>query len=119
MNNSKGIRTLAILWAVTFFSLISIKATFAQDHVTIKSYPAGAFSPGWTHTVDTPNGILWYNAQTGAGAVGRIDSAGNHVTVKSYPAGAFSPGWTHTVNTPNGILWYNAQTGAGAVGRIS
>jgi len=72
----------------------------------------------WTHSVNTANGILYYNVQTGAGAVGRIDSSGEHTTVKSYPAGSFATGWTSIVNTPNGILYYAAQTGAGAVGRI-
>jgi hypothetical protein len=35
-------------------------------------FPAGAFATGWTRIVSTPNGILFYNGQTGAGAVGRI-----------------------------------------------
>ncbi len=110
--------SLCFLSAVAIFSIAGAKATFAQDHITIKSYPAGAFATGWTHSVNTPNGILWYNSQTGAGAVGLIDSAGNHTTVKSYPAGAFATGWTLITNTPSGILYYNTQTGAGAVGLI-
>jgi hypothetical protein len=69
--NLKHIRTLAMLWAVIFLSLIGVEAI-----------EAGPYSTGWTHTVETPNGILYYNAQTGAGAVGRINSAGNHVTIK-------------------------------------
>jgi transposase-like protein len=36
----------------------------------------------WIHFVDTPNGILYYNVHTSAGAVGRIDSASNHTTIK-------------------------------------
>ena len=93
----------------------SLNIAYALYHTTIKSYSDQSFSTGWTHNVNTPNGILWYNAQTGAGAVGQIDSAGNHRTIKTMN---FSPGWTHIVNTPNGILWYNTQTGAGAVGQI-
>src|SRR4029077_15055166 len=72
---------------------------------------------GWTQMVETPNGTLYYNARTGAGAVGRVDSAGNHIIIKSYAAGSFGA-WTHIVNTPNGILYHNSKTGAGAVGRI-
>ena len=95
-------------------------AAVALSHTTIKSYPAGGFAPGWTHIAYTPNGVLYYNSHTGAGAVGRIDcySNGNHVTIKSYPAGAFAPGWTNIVNTSNGILYYNSATGAGAIGSI-
>ncbi len=31
------------------------------------------FSTGWTHIVNTPNGIVYYNSLTGAGAVGRLE----------------------------------------------
>ena len=110
MRHLKHIRTVVIL------SAFICGPAFAQDHTTIKSYPDGGFSTGWTHIVNTPNGILYYNSQTGAGAVGRIDGAGNHTTMKSL---SFSKGWTHIVNTPNGILYYNSQTGAAAVGRIN
>jgi hypothetical protein len=68
MNNS----ILAILSVLTLSSLIGIESLCAQDHVTVKVFPAGAFATGWTHSVNTANGILWYNSQTGAGAVGRI-----------------------------------------------
>jgi hypothetical protein len=43
-------------------------------------------------------GILFYNANTGAGATGRIDEAGNFITLRVYPAGSFSK-WTHVVAT--------------------
>ena len=118
MNTPKCIRTLTILWAVTFFLLIGIGATFAQEHVAIKSYPAGSFATGWTHITYTPYGLFYYNSQTGSASVGQLDNAGNHTTIKSYPAATFSLGWTYNVYTPNGILWYYSPTGGGLVGQI-
>jgi streptogramin lyase len=110
-------RKFVPMWAAGIFCLACLPAASAQGHVTIKSYPPGSLSQ-WTHVADTPYGVVWYNAQTGAGAIGRMDHAGNHATLKSYGPGSFSLGWTHIVGTPTGILWYNAQTGAGAIGRI-
>lgn len=97
---------------------LPLQSVQAQSFTTLRTWPAGSFATGWTTIVDTPNGLLYYNAQNGAGSVGRIDSTGNHVTIRSYPAGSFATGWTSIVSTPNGLLFYNAQTGAGAIGRI-
>jgi hypothetical protein len=113
MKSLKCIRIVSLLCVLILMG--GLKVALALDHTTIKSYSDRSFSLGWTHNVNTPNGILWYNSQTGAGVVGRIDSAGNHVSIKTMN---FSPGWTHIVNTPNGILYYNSLTGAGAVGLI-
>lgn len=85
-------------------------------HRTIKSIPN--FSTGWTHSVSTPNGVIWYNATTGDGACGRVMPDGSHATVRSMPQ-AFSKGWTHVLKTRWGVLWYNAGTGAGALGRVT
>jgi hypothetical protein len=94
-------------------------ASFAQDHTTIKTYPNGAFALGFTHIVDTPGGILYYNANTGAGAVGTLDSStGTHTTLKVYAPGAFALGFTQIVSTPGGILYYNGATGAAAIGTL-
>jgi streptogramin lyase len=79
------------------------------------SFKTSAYSKGWTHIVNTPNGILWYNSQTGAGAVGQFDSAGNYTNTKVLN---FSAGWTHIVSTSEGIIWYNAKTGSAVVGRL-
>ena len=80
-----------LLWiAVTVCCMGSI-ASFAQNHNTIKTYQDGAFALGFTHIVNTPSGIFYYNADTGAGAVGRLDAAtGEHATLKVY-APAHSP----------------------------
>ena len=63
--------------------------------------------------------ILYYNADTGAGAVGTLDpSTGTHNTLKVYAPGAFALGFTQIVSTPGGIFYYNGTTGAGAIGKL-
>lgn len=106
MPNKQYICTSIILF-IAFMIIFGVKTVEANDS-----------SSGWTHTVETENGILYYNTLTGNGAVARIDSAGNRSTIKSYPSGTFATGWTHVENTSDGILWYNSQTGAATVGRI-
>jgi glucan-binding YG repeat protein len=90
----------------------------SRSHTTIKTFSAGTFPTGWTHTVNTANGIFYYNAETGSGGLGRLDSNGNFTYVKTYPKGFFTIGWTHIVNTPNGILYYKSDTGAVSIGVI-
>jgi hypothetical protein len=113
-------RTLVrlLLGITVTVGLASSVTSFAQDHTTIKLYAPGAFALGFTHIVSTPTGILYYNADTGAGAVGRLDGAGNHSTIKIYQPGAFATGFTQIVSTPGGILYYNGDTGAGAIGKL-
>ena len=69
------------------------------------------------HSTAIGGSLLYYNATTGDGAVGRIDLQGQHTTVRSLP-NHFSQGWTQMVFTPQGILFYNAANGAAAVGMI-
>jgi hypothetical protein len=64
------------------------------------------------------NYLLYYNTNTGAGAVGQIDELGNHTTLKSYAEGSSLKGWTHIAATEDHFLYYNTNTGAGAVGQI-
>src|SRR5213075_2248000 len=61
--------------------------------------------------------ILFYNANTGEGAVGRL-SANGFNTTKSYSPGAFAPNWTHVapVDYMNSILFYNDTNGDAALG---
>lgn len=87
----------------------------AVEHLTIKYHPEASFSTGWTHIVNTPNGILYYKTATGASAFGRLDGSGNHTTLKSFN---FSPGWSTILTIPDAILFYNSKTGAAAVERI-
>ncbi|MEU6408354.1 hypothetical protein, partial [Microbispora sp. NPDC046933] len=41
----------------------------SNSHVTLRSYPAGAFSSHWTHVVVVGSRILWYNSANGSGAI--------------------------------------------------
>jgi hypothetical protein len=93
-------------------------------------YAAGSFATGWTHVVDAGSHLLlFYNAHTGAGAIGRVtyrsDEPGGWliipdrvVTTRVYQPGSFLAGWTHVVATSGGILFYNAQTGGAAIGNV-
>lgn len=111
----KSVRLLTFPCILICLLMINLQFAHALDHATVKVHPDRWFSTGWTHAIDTPNGIFWYNSQTGSGVLGKLDSAGNHTSFKT---NAYSKGWTHVVNTPKGILWYNSQTGAGAVGQF-
>ena len=87
----------------------------------IKTYAPGDFSSGWTNIVPTPHGTLFYNSQTGHGAVVRFDDNGNGSTIKAYPSPgspAFAKGWTDITRTNQGIEFKNANTGAQALGEI-
>ena len=110
----KSIQVLTILCLLVCTSLVNTLVANA-GLTTVKIHPDRSFSTDWTHAVDTPNGILWYNSKSGSGVLGKLDSSGNHTSFKTSD---FSKGWTHIVNTPKGILWYNSQTGAGVVGQF-
>lgn len=65
------------------------------------------------------NSILFYNADTGEGAIGKV-SADGFRTTKTYPPGAFAKAWTHAVRVDalNSILFYKQSTGDAAVGNL-
>ena len=71
MKNLKCIRILSLLCVCVLLG--GLKVALALDHTTIKPYSDRSFSAGWTHIVNTPNGILYYNSRTGAGAIGLIE----------------------------------------------
>ena len=85
-----------------------------------------AFAADWSLVVPLAGGlVLFYNRQTGDGAVGQVDEAGGFVTLQVFPDPAsgnpaFAKGWTHAVAARgNLILFYNSQDGSGAVGQAS
>jgi hypothetical protein len=70
-----------------------------RKHLRIMTtYGAGSFGLGWTNLVTTANGLLFYNWNNRAGAVGRFTSGGSFVQTAGYGPGAFSF-WTHIVTT--------------------
>jgi hypothetical protein len=111
----KSVRLITILCVLVLIFLVDHQVSNALEVTILKVHSDRSFSTGWTHAIDTPNGIFWYNSQTGSGVLGKLDNTGNHTSFKT---SAYSKGWTHIINTPNGILWYNSQTGAGAVGQF-
>ncbi|HEX4948501.1 MAG TPA: M4 family metallopeptidase [Blastocatellia bacterium] len=54
------------------------------------------FATGWTHLVDTSNGLLFYNINNRSGAVGRFASDGSFIQTQGFGAGAFGY-WSHIV----------------------
>lgn len=111
----KTIRLVAMLRVLPCLLLLNVHTAYALDHTTVKAHPERWFSTGWSHVIDTPSGIFWYNSQNGSGVLGKLDREGNHTSFKT---NAYAKGWTHIVSTPHGVLWYNSQTGAGTIGRF-
>ena len=96
-------------------------ADVIRNGAVIRTYAPGDFSAGWTNIVPTPHGTLFYNSQTGHGAVVRFDNNGDGDTIKAYPspgAPAFAKGWTDITHTSQGIEFRNAATGAQSLGEI-
>ena len=63
----------------------------AAEFTTKRIYPAGAFKAGWTDIVGANSHPLFYDRNTGEGALG-FDPV-----VQGFPKGAFAKGWTHAV----------------------
>jgi|SRR5712692_5813361 hypothetical protein len=63
--------------------------------------------------------ILFYNANTGEGAVGKVSLAGFRTT-KPFSPGDFALHWTHVarVDSLNSILFYNSASGDAALGTL-
>ncbi|MBS1812930.1 MAG: M4 family metallopeptidase [Acidobacteria bacterium] len=54
------------------------------------------FATGWTHLVNTSNGLLFYNQNNRSGALGRFASDGSFIQTQGFGAGAFGA-WSHIV----------------------
>jgi hypothetical protein len=63
--------------------------------------------------------ILFYNATTGEGAVGKVALDGFRTT-KTFAPGDFAPHWTNVsrVDRLNSLLFYNSNTGDAALGKL-
>ncbi|MFB7360337.1 N,N-dimethylformamidase beta subunit family domain-containing protein [Streptomyces gardneri] len=76
---------------------------------TIRSWGPGTFGK-WTLVAGTNAGWLFYNAHTGAAAIGTLRD-GSFAINRTYPAGSFSTGWSHithidlTVLDMQGCCW--------------
>ena len=96
---------------------------------TLQMYPdpsvdVPSFSAHWSHVVGMGDGrILFYDTNTGKGAVGFLQDDGEFETWQQFPDPAvdnpsFSSGWTHIVSAGNMVLFYGGGSGRGAVGQI-
>jgi len=71
----------------------------------------------WTHITGLRNRLLiYYNTDSGAAAVGRINLDGSHALLKTY---TWTSGFTHMVGIKGGlVLLYNASLNSGSVIKI-
>ncbi len=83
----------------------------------IKGYAPGSFTKGWTHVVETSNGVLFYRASDGLQVMTDITAAGA-VNTRSNTVKTLRRGWTHIVSVNDDILFYDAVNGDAAVGEI-
>jgi len=71
--------------------------------------------PGLTHVVNTANGILLYNAQTGSAIVEQIKPNGTRFVGSAY---TFSAGWEKIVSIGEFIYFYKSD-GSASIGYIT
>jgi Zn-dependent metalloprotease len=88
------------------------------------------FAPGWTQIVDTGNGVLFYNGDSGQYVVGDFDAAGNYadrvadrnwMVIGAPPLWEYSrlkTGWTHIVAANYKLLFYDGNTGEAMIGSV-
>lgn len=94
----------AMLYATTVYGIAEGQVSHAYDG-------SSSFCNG--------DNLLFYNAKTGEGAVGKVTSSG-FTTTKTYPTGAFAKNWTLVapVASFGSILLYQSSSGSGAVGTL-
>lgn len=84
----------------------------AGNFKVFDAHKPGSFGTGWTHIVYHKTYWFFYNANTGAGAVGAFVAG----AFQQYNSFHFSANWTSIVSTPNGLLFYNSTNGMAAIG---
>lgn len=83
----------------------------------VRTYAPGSFATGWTHLVQTSNGVLFYRASDGLQVMAKVASNGM-VRTLSKTMKNLRRGWTHIVSVKDDILFYDAANGDVAVGGI-
>jgi hypothetical protein len=86
------------------------------------------FSTGWTHIVDSRNGVLFYNAANGGYRIGDFDRAGYFTNrVAPWPPWSAFPlwhyttqraGWTQVTAAGGRLLFYDKNTGEGVTAYV-
>jgi M6 family metalloprotease-like protein len=92
-------------------------AIVGVNFTQLKGYGVNSFSTGWTHIVNTNDGVLYYNADTGLNVMGDVN-AGGVLGTRSNTVQTLARGWTSIVSDGKNILFYNASNGTGAVAFI-
>jgi hypothetical protein len=87
------------------------------------------FAAGYSHIVQTAEGVLLYSLATGVYRIGNFDDSANFVERtaswpewSAYPLWDYTPqraGWTHIVVSGERLLFYDANTGEGMTGYVN
>jgi M6 family metalloprotease-like protein len=83
----------------------------------LRGYAPGSFTTGWSHIVETSNGVLFYRAADGLQVMTDVGANGV-ITTRSNTVKTLRAGWTHIVSVNDDILFYAAASGDAAVGEI-
>jgi len=81
---------------------------------TLQSYPSG-FATGWTHVVNTSNGLLFYRRDSGLSVMANVDFDGSVMTRPSSHA-TLPMGYDSIVSQNDDVLLYTKKNGNVAFG---
>jgi M6 family metalloprotease-like protein len=83
----------------------------------LQLYGPGSFLTGWTHVVNTSNGVLFYCSANGRQVMTELQSDGS-VTTRGGTEQTIAMGWSSIVSANDDILFYNSTSGDVAIGGI-
>lgn len=83
----------------------------------LQLYGPGSFLTGWTHLVNTSNGVLFYCSANGRQVMTELQSDGS-ITTRSGTEQTIATGWSSIVSANDDILFYNSTSGDVAIGDI-
>jgi len=92
-------------------------AIVGVNFTQLNGYDPYSFATGWTHIVNTSNGVLFYNSGTGLHVMADLNPGGI-VATRADSVQTLESGWTSIVSDGNNLLFYNSGTGDAAVGFI-
>jgi M6 family metalloprotease-like protein len=106
-------------WEYTYSGVAGQFATITGVRFKqVRGYAPGSFTAGWTHVVQTSNGVLFYRASDGLQVMTDVASNGV-VSTRSNTVKYLRRGWTHIVSVNDDILFYDKMNGDAAVGEIA
>lgn len=110
-NGSAAVGDWSYVSAGTGFGTI-VKVNFVQH----SSYPDG-LSTGWTHIVNTNNGVLFYNSASGLEVMVDVLASGV-ISTRLATVATIAKGYTAIAADNQNIMFYNGASGDVAIGAI-